>query len=222
MKEGKTMKTLFITNCGSHMWKMERPDSDMDLFKAYIAPTYEILSGIGHQNSHFSQVDEVDTASHEIGVVISQLIKGNVNFIWGVHSPVVIEDKDNALAQLRELTKAPASNCYNSIRGLAYHNYSKYIVDRKESVEVWQKRMNIICRTLQFGIGILRGYGYHFEPFWAGTPTRIIDLMDELDAAKAGTTLPPTPAWEQDARKWLFEQRIKELESDGAHKIKRR
>lgn len=208
---GAGMKTLFVTEVGSRMWRMERPDSDSDLFKAYIAPTYDILSGISHQNSHFSQADEVDTASHEIGVVINQLLKGNVNFIWGVHSPIVLEDRNGGLSELRELSAVPSSNCYYSIRGLAYHNYSKYIIDRKEPVEVWQKRINIICRTLQFGIRILRAHEYRFEPFRDGTPDRIVELLGALEAAKAETTLAPTPVWEEEVRKWLFRERMVEL-----------
>jgi predicted nucleotidyltransferase len=203
--------TLFITEVGSTMWHMERPDSDTDLFKAYIAPTYDILSGIGHQNSHFGSDEKTDIASHEIGVVVSQLIKGNVNFIWGVHSPIVVNDMYNALAQLREISAAPSSNCYPSIRGLARHNYTKYIIDRKEPVEIWQKRINIICRTLLFGINALERHEYQYVQVYDGTPELVVELMDMLERKKAETTLPPSPSWEQEARKWLFGQRILEL-----------
>lgn len=202
------MRTLFVTNCGSHMWKMERPDSDTDLFKAYIAPTYDILSGIGHQNSHFGQTDDTDTASHEVGVVINQLIKGNVNFIWGVHSPLIVEDEFGSLAHLRELTRIPSANCYHSIKGLAYSNYTKYVVNRDEQPELWQKRMNMVCRTLLFGINVLHRHEYWFEPVRNGTPEKVEEYLKALDDAKAETTLAQSPVWEKQARDWLFAERM--------------
>lgn len=60
-------RTLWQTEVGSKMWRMERPDSDTDIFEAYVVPTRDILRGIARQNSHFNQKDNVDTARHEIG-----------------------------------------------------------------------------------------------------------------------------------------------------------
>ena len=95
---------LFETVVGSHAWNMNKPTSDIDIFQIYQVPTKDILSGILRQNSHFTKGEDKDESRHEIGVVIEQLLKGNFNFVVGICSPIVNEDKYGYLKELREIT----------------------------------------------------------------------------------------------------------------------
>jgi predicted nucleotidyltransferase len=204
---------LFITNVGSHMWRMERPDSDVDLFRAFIVPTKMILMGKHHKDSDFKQKDGVDTASHEIGVVISQLLKGNVNYLWGVMSPLVVERRADYLDELREIMqKGMAKNCFNSIRGLAIHNYKKYIEAGKVEGDKMTKKCNTVVRTLRFGTGILEGKGFQFGPVADMKPDDVQKAIGELEAANENSSLPDSPPNEDEFREFLLGLRLRELE----------
>jgi len=129
------------------MWNMQHNESDIDLFTCYIYPNYELLTGQKRPDS-FHNVDEkgwelffgkmrVGNAGHEIGKVISQLLKSNVNFLWGVMSPIDFglrsfdsrHDSCPLLIELREIVKANlCKQVFHSINGLAVHNYQKYFV----------------------------------------------------------------------------------------------
>lgn len=63
------MKTLFRTNIGSHLWGMELPYSDIDIFEVYIAPKEDILIGKADLKSKHIQEGGFDIARHEIGKV---------------------------------------------------------------------------------------------------------------------------------------------------------
>ena len=73
------MNKLWTTCVGSHVWKMNRPDSDIDLFEVYAVPTADILSGditsgktlgCGSQN----RVGNCDIVVHDIGKVVDMVI----------------------------------------------------------------------------------------------------------------------------------------------------
>jgi len=89
------MRTLFMTCVGSHMWHMENKESDVDLVVIYIAPTKSILRGEKVSATISQRIEEkngviYDTLGWEIGHLIDQLIKGNVNVIWNAASPLVL------------------------------------------------------------------------------------------------------------------------------------
>jgi predicted nucleotidyltransferase len=154
-------RTLWKTNVGSHMWKMNRPDSDIDVFEAYIVPTRDILQGVSRQNSHQTITEEVDTSRHEIGRVIDMLIKGNVNFVLGVMSPIILQDSPE-LQELRQVYRANMSkNIYNSIHGMALSNYTKYFESSKDTS---RKKLAQVLRLINFGEKILMKKQIEFTP----------------------------------------------------------
>jgi predicted nucleotidyltransferase len=200
------MRTLFVTNVGSHMWNMQRPESDIDLFKCNIAPTRDILSGNMHDHCHFSQTDNIDTQASEIGKTVRMLIAGNVNYIWGVHSPIVVENSEE-LQELRTLS-TPSANCFYSIRGLALHNLN---LEKKTKDS---KHRKTIYRSIRFGVNILEGKGYRFMK--VEEPDIFLEdiqnVLKELEDAKANTKLPEHPENEAKMIEWLVDLRIRELE----------
>lgn len=208
---------LFETNIGSHAWQMNRPDSDIDLFSAYIIPTRDLLSGRNHgYGSHCSGssgAGEEDRVSHEIGKVVNMLIKGNINFLVGVLSPIVIHDHNNWLECLRSIVEVYGQTkaCTHSIRGLAVHNYRKYkdITDDK----VLTKTCNTINRTLLLGVNLLNGNGFKFQPIWNQTPEDVINMLDEFDKAVLNSKLPEATDPEP-FREYLYNVRLAELKGE--------
>lgn len=190
------MRTLWITNMGSHVWQMNRPDSDIDIFTSYVVPSKDILSGVNRgYGSHASGglcVGEMDTVSHEIGKIVEQLIKGNINFLIGTLSPLVMFERDDYLRSLKSIiyeygeTKA----CTHSIRGLAVHNYKKYIIgsDTARDYPI-TKKCNLINRTLLFGINLMNGNGFEFNPVTRQTPEDVKNLLEEFDKAVIASDL---------------------------------
>ncbi len=210
---------LWTTVVGSHTWRMNRPDSDIDEFTAYIVPTVDILNGRnrGH-GSHFKAKAEgtVDRHKHEIGLIVNELIDANVNHLIGVLSPVVSYQKDDELKRIKDLVLECGSSkaCYRSINGLAYKNYKKYVIGHDTAREYpIEKKCNLICRTLLFGINILEGKGFIFTPVEKQTPEDVKKLMKQLDEAKEASTLPERVD-EEPFRDYLFNIRMRQLEGN--------
>lgn len=209
------MRELFKTNIGSHMWSMNTPDSDMDIFVAYIVPSEDILKGNAEANSKHIKNPETneDIVYHEIGTIIEQFIKGNVNFLWGVMSPIVIPPKRENHLKLRDiLSKNLSKNYYNSIHGLAQDNYNKYLYLKDKDIYN-EKICNTIVRTLQFGITLLSEGVLKFEPVWNMNKEDVLYYIDCLDDTFEKSKLPEKPD-ENMFKNFLLDLRLKELRDE--------
>ena len=207
------MKEVFVTNVGSHMWGMNHPGSDVDLFVAYAVPSSDILRGIAKTDSQHVQRETVvggvpvkeDLAIHEIGKVVDMVLDGNVNFLWGVFSPLVVRDTEGYLRGLKDIALRNLSQrCYGSIHGLGIHNYKKYIESGKDPSE---KRCNIIARTAQFGINLLLRGVPEFRGIIGTKPEQIPEFLRLLDEAKAHSILPENAQYASEMRDWLLKTR---------------
>src|SRR5437773_12079049 len=85
------MKELFVTNVGSHMWQMNHPGSDVDLFVAVLAPTKSILRGEFNDQSQAEYSAPLDRQYHALGRIVAQLLRTNWNYLSGVMSPIVVK-----------------------------------------------------------------------------------------------------------------------------------
>ena len=211
------MKTLFTTNVGSHAWSMNNKDSDIDVFTVKIASTEHFLEGTEFSgvSSHTgnSGVGQTDNVIHEIRKVIDELIKGNINFLIGTMSPIVLYQKDDYLHTLRQLVNkyCQTKACAHSIKGLATHNYKKYIIGSDTAREYSEtKKCNMINRTLLFGIHVMNGDGFVFTPVTCQTPQDVVDMIQHFDESVKKSSIPeetsPMPF-----RNFLFQLRKKEL-----------
>ena len=210
-------KELFKTCVGSHAWKMNNEQSDKDVFKCYIAPSSDFLIGKTRKNSHFSQVNGVDTTSTEIGVVVTQLLKNNVNYLVNVMSPIIIQDSKE-LQELRILTQKNLSKqCFNSIYGLAYGNYKKYIITDKQNTE---KKRKVIARTLLFGYNLLVNHEFIFRPVITDVSVSELEaIIRDLSYAYNESTLPETSQHKEEMYEWLLKLRINKLKEEGDYNI---
>ena len=214
---------LFRTIVGSHMWGQHHSESDTDLFKCYVFDSRSFLLGNRHDGGHHSEDKEKneETTSYEIGHVIRQLQKGNVNFLWGVMSPKVALFNTNINPNVWDLRKIVldnlSKNYVHSIRGFAMHNlkhwfglkvnkvlcmdgFTRYYVEKKKEPRLlpkdkkYYKILNTCARTLDFGIKLLRDGKVDFEnPMGAVRPYNILHLLDKLEIAYEGSKLPERP-----------------------------
>ena len=213
---------IFETVIGSHLWKMNDKDSDIDMFQVYVAPTEDILKGVGNLKSKhsFEETESnslynhpynstIDIMSHEIGKVIDQLIKGNINFLIGVLSPMVVKPSP-WLEKLRKLIVDNKNKlCYHSIKGLATHNYEKYI---KSGIDTSVDRCMKIGRYLNFGCTLFTTGEYVFEPpLFCAHPFEIEYWIAKLDRTNISSAL-PIGVSEEDFRNLLLEIRLEYLE----------
>lgn len=212
------MNVIFETMVGSHMWGVQHEGSDEDRFVCYAAPTKDVLryavpigdvpTGRGFQ----FHGDKTDTSIHEAGTVVNQLVRGNVNFLWGVMSPIVVKTSPWH-EELEEIVKRNvAKNCYNSIHGLAVHNYSKYVESKKDQSE---KRCNTIVRTINFGIHLLNWGEFNFIPTIKVKPQDVWDAIKKLDEVYLNSQLPERPN-EAEYREWLYRLRVDQLRGVGS------
>lgn len=211
------MAIIFRTRVGSHMWAMQHKDSDVDEFVCYTNPTKDLLSGRLSTPPDFSK-EGADVSAHEAEKVVEQLLRGNVNFIWGVMSPIVVEsdsirgvmrvvgeEYSSMHAELKAIVRRNLSkNCYDSIHELAVNNFKKYIESGKD---VSEKRCDTIVRSVMFGVRILRGEGITFAPVSGSTPDQVKAAIEALDQAYKESRLPDKPK-EEELRDWLYRVRL--------------
>jgi len=199
---------LFKTVVGSHMWKMNHSESDIDIFKAYVAPTRDFLIGKQHTGSHHSKTDIGDVQSTEIGILIAQLKKNNVNYLVNVFSPKIMYGHA-ILKQLREISEMNFSKAaYGSINGFAssaLHDYEKHIsVNEKKAL----KALNISARIYQFGRTFFEAELVEFKPVHLLEYSEIDNYRNNFQKAFENTKLPNTPQNKKLLEDWIYELRI--------------
>ena len=205
---------LWETVVGSHIWGMDHPGSDTDVFRVYLAPSRDFLTGMARRHErgrqHTDEDTRTDVASCELGHVVAQLLKGNVNHVWGVLSPIVLAT-GAAHERLKELTERNLSKAtFGSVNGLARHNLRRFELERQLPEWKARKKANLIARTLRFGITLLREGRIEFEAVEVGCWQDCYGLLDELAEALTASPLPD----KVDAapfREFLLEVRLGEL-----------
>ena len=204
---------LFSTLVGSHAWDMNHSQSDKDLFVCYAAPSSDFLIGMSHVKSHRSDINGVDRTSTEIGKVINQLLKNNINYLVYVLSPKT-EFTTPAHIKLKNLTYANLHReCYRSIKGFA-HDEFRDKVDKGERDT--QKVRRSILRTLIFGSVLLRSGTIEFTPVtWDVEIDELDSAFDDLDRAYEHTVLPDRPLAPDKMLNWLLDIRIENLRENG-------
>jgi predicted nucleotidyltransferase len=205
------MKTLFINCVGSHMWGMQSEESDLDLVMIYIAPTRAILrseriSPTVRQKITARGGEIYDTLGWEIGHLINQLIKGNVNAIWYVTSPLIIKPSI-IQEELSALVRANlCRQTYHSIKGMAESQ-----IKSEEKPGIAGKGYKTALRTINFGLRLLLEGRICFAPV-LHTPgvEEVMEKMDQLQEAYEATRLPDLPD-ENAFREFLLQLRLEEM-----------
>jgi predicted nucleotidyltransferase len=209
---------LGVTIAGSQAWKMDHPNSDKDYYILYAGNIEDILIGNskrfdGGVMKTVQGAPEQFTA-YEIGFVVNQLKKGNVNHLWGILSPELIITAP-IFDDLKKLVASNiGKNCFNSINGLARHNLKLWFSREKDRRELFNyKKLNIIGRTILFGINLLKGQ-VDFLPTSYTKVSDVEQLLDELQVAYDISELPliPNEEWFND-----FLLNVRETQLKNAH-----
>jgi predicted nucleotidyltransferase len=210
-------RMLWETNVGSHMWGMERPESDVDVFACVISRTDSLLAGYppARPNAFSKEAPDgtkVDYTIFEIGHVVNQLVKANVNFLWGVFSPIRIKVDEELRPQYDEFMRLArislSKECYHSIHGLARSNFEKYIRDKNLDEKTRNKKARQVVRTIQFGIHLLEDDSIIFAPVWEAVLEDIPIQLVELERAHSVSKLPEMCPNEKEIRDWLVRLRL--------------
>jgi len=200
-------KTIGATIIGSHLWKMQRRGSDIDIFRIYMEPVPNVLDGTARYKS-FQTGETVggkylETVNHEIKQVVQQLLSSNVNFVVGVLSPEILDTSD-AFDELRTITRNYLSkDIYHSIYNMAYNLYYENVFGKKKPPE---KMLNTILRMLRFGIKVLSLDKVEFNAVYGGV-SAIKKSLKEITKAYEESSLPDKVP-EKPFRNWLFDSRM--------------
>ena len=208
--------TLFINCVGSHMWNMQNGENDIDLVMIYIAPTRSILRGERIPPTIRQEIaarggEVYDTLGWEVGHLINQLIKGNVNAIWYVSSPLHVKPSP-IQEELSLLVQANlCRETYQSIKGMAESQIkSETGASRKPG-----KGYRTALRTINFGIALLSEARICFATV-LHTPKagEVSEKMQQLEEAYESSLLPDLP--DEDAfRDYLMRLRMLDLEQNN-------
>ena len=206
------MRTLFMTCVGSHMWHMENKESDVDLVVIYIAPTKSILRGEKVSATISQRIEEkngviYDTLGWEIGHLIDQLIKGNVNAIWNAASPLVLLPTTTQEDLQALIVDNLCKETYRSILGMA-ESQIKY---EQKPESIVGKGYRTALRTINFGIELLTNGKLCFEPVMhIPEAEEVAEKMRQLTEAYEASTLPDLPD-EDVFREFLLKLRLEDL-----------
>lgn len=200
-------RTLFTTVVGSHAWNMARSDSDVDKFVGYQVPSKYILTGdFRWDRGSFIRQGNEDVQAAEIGKIVDMLLKGNINYIIYVMSPIIVETTTWHMELRKIVEENKGKNIYLSVHGMSVHNWEKYID------EMTHKKFNQIARVIRFAVNWMLHDKVAFEPTdEEPSDERFYELLDELNSAYEGSDLPKNPDREP-FRQFLYDVRLDYME----------
>ena len=198
------------------MWGMQNEESDIDLVMIYIAPTRSILRGERIPSTIRQEIaarggEVYDTLGWEIGHLINQLIKGNVNAIWYVTSPLHVKTSP-IQEELSSLVQANlCRETYQSIKGMAESQIKSETRAGAGASRKPGKGYRTALRTINFGIALLSEARICFVPV-LHTPKagEVSEKMQQLEEAYESSRLPDLPD-ENAFREFLLRRRMEEL-----------
>lgn len=206
------MRTLFVTCVGSHMWRMNDEASDVDLSVIYIAPTRSILRGEAISPTVSQQIipkegTVYDILGWELGHLMKQLLKGNINAIWYSTSPLVPRPSPYQEELKALVTSNLCRSTYHSLAGMA----ESQIKEGQKLEGIDGKGYRTALRTMNFGIGLLSRGELCYEPV-NYTPERdeVLEKKQQLLEAYEASHLPDLRDGEA-FREFLFKLRMEEM-----------
>lgn len=215
---------LWTTEVGSAMWGMFQPGkSDHDYITVRACATRDILKGYRIHET-WEQVKymgddevEIDESFIEIGHLVNYLMKGNVNYLWAVTSPIVIRDHPLLEHLKRIVLNNPSRLPYHSLSGMTK---SQKLDETKRPRLAGGKGYRTAARTALFGCKLLRDWTFDYK-----VPETLVNLdisledvetyTAELDNAYTESTLPDSIN-EENFRQFLYG--VRKLEENGVLK----
>jgi len=215
LPKGHTL--LWKTEIGSGMWGTKR--NDLDLMSVYIVDTHKILRGeniritMPHRKyrdeTKYGNID-VEEQAQEIGHLVNKLIDGNVNAIWSICSPEIVEESyPEILSDLKKITLNNLSKMsYHSIKGMCMSQYNDNV--KRAAVMPPGKAFRGALRVANFGIALLSKGKLEFvgvDKEYMPTEDEVIRSIMKLDEAYEKSTLREKPN-EDEFRDFLYHVRM--------------
>ena len=205
-------RVLLRTEVGSHMWRMATPQSDHDFFEIFLFQTKHILIGCQPKSvcKHNPELG-VDLAAHEFGEAIHQLIKGNINFITGVNSPLLTFIRPDIELLRRSPELYLSKRIGDSLFGMVDGNIGKYMRIEGKDTPRWTKLM----RYLRFAEHLATDLSLRFEPCEKTWYDQLIEERKRIrELFYKSTVLPDNPSGELALWELLLQVRIRDLGAD--------
>jgi hypothetical protein len=189
--------TLWESIVGSHMWEMNRPDSDVDVVVITEAPLMSIIIGDQTRPKDEGKLDpkdfktwlklpkthEVDVMWMEIGQLVNLLKKGNINAIWYTMSPLYA---DHVHSEWHERLKRIVMDnisvkTWESVRGMTLHTLGDSYRKGNAGENFQQdKKIRVAGRNVRFMESLLEGV-MSFRPSKFDDREKILAAVNEID-----------------------------------------
>jgi len=205
---------------------MNHKNSDIDIGTVYLMDSKDFLLRKKIKGKQIQdKLNNTDSVFYELSHVINNLLKMNCNFLWMLTSPLIVHEHRTTLKELRDIVSTNLAKCsYFSIDGLSRHNIYHFIngtrhdkapikeID-KDSL-IYKKKLNVIGRTLKFGINLLTWGKCMFQKVDIKTEEELWELKNKLNEAFKNSSLPekPDPKPFED---YLVKWRLYKMKKDG-------
>jgi predicted nucleotidyltransferase len=213
---------LFRTEVGSGMWGMNDLSSDIDIITVYKTPTRDILMGkrqtnvIKPQRKYYVGDVEIDEQFMEIGHLINLLCKGNINALWAVTSPIVIQDYMSYNHKLSTIVKhcGLSKAILPSALGMAESQWRD--AEKRADVKSPIKSKSTAMRTLLFACRVLRCNdtiydSVHIRDYCQYEYDSLINTTTDMHGISKIQDLPNEPI----LRQWLLSIRLQDIKLCG-------
>jgi predicted nucleotidyltransferase len=145
-------EVLFANISGAHLFGTASPKSDIDLRGCYIVPTINLLKFSKPRDTVEMSKGDAEIQIHEAEKFISLMIKGNMNFIEEVKSPLRIVDTQIAEDFRKLADKALSKETFAHVQGMSIHTKKHALKENFSN----PKRNLYLVRELLRGIVLFR------------------------------------------------------------------
>jgi uncharacterized protein len=227
---------VVVALSGAHAYGFPSPDSDLDLKGIHVVPTRDLL-GLQPDVRPVERIEvvegvELDWSSHELGMVLHGVLKGNGNFIERILGALLLV-RSPLLDELQPLVRA-------SLSQRAHHHYQGFALNQRKQAEATRRAKKIlyVLRTTLTGTHLLRTgalvtdlttlaapYGIEiadlleaksraekepvYDTVYDAAQARMDRAFALLDEALANSSLPAAPPNTADLDAWLVETRLR-------------
>ena len=186
-------RTILLTEIGSRCFGDHHEGSDLDLFEVHVDPLREVLFRGPSTSGKHIQFGHVDLHSYEISQVVKEIIRGNVNFLIGVLSPVVVFSTEEGSILRKVVSANVHKGFYRSIEGIVR---SRLRAGSEKDIRLARRYISLGLSMLRRGevrLSACRGNLEELEKAFRSSPLReradereLIDTVVRIRLSMAG------------------------------------
>jgi len=146
-------RLLFLTISGSDLYGFQSKDSDIDLRGIFAYKTSKLLGFENLEDVKKYQIGNHDIVLYELRKAIGLVLSGNCTFVENLHSNPIYVSRDFKRLRKVLLKAMNRQGLVSSYRGMAIHNYKKYLSSISKTAPV--KKFLYVFRGLLCARNIL-------------------------------------------------------------------